>query len=208
MNVAHTSLPVRAQQIAESECTPGTGTIRRLRALVALGYTPQCLSRRLRVLASRVQYWLHSAPHRLPLTVRDAVIELYDQLSMQLPDDPASPRARAEARALGWAPPLAWDDETIDDPAVAPQGLRDTEPSKPAADEVDWAIVLRACHGWTVPRGLTRGEQILAIRRADKHGTSTDHTGRLIGLKGDRVRQLRYADVDVDLYSEAVLCTA
>jgi len=93
------------------------GTTRRLRALVAIGYTQSELCRRLG--------WLDSNGTRLftgkAVTVRKATAEkvaaLYDELAM-LPG--ASQRARNHAARKRWAPPLAWDDDLIDDPNGRP----------------------------------------------------------------------------------------
>jgi hypothetical protein len=46
--------------------------------------------------------------------------------------DKRGPSARAGklARARGWAPTQAWDDDQIDDPAAAPQGIRPAASSR------------------------------------------------------------------------------
>lgn len=100
-----------------------TGTVRRLRALTALGWNRKFLTARLGA-SSRTTWLLALHPEENPLVkvaTRDAVRELYDELSMQpAPNGPTATRIRSIARRHGWAPPLAWDDETIDDPAATP----------------------------------------------------------------------------------------
>lgn len=93
------------------------GATRRLRALVAIGYTQSDLCRRLG--------WLDSNGTRLftgkAVTIRkitaDKVTALYDELAMR---PGSSQRARNHAVRRGWVPPLAWDDDLIDDPNGQP----------------------------------------------------------------------------------------
>ncbi len=47
------------------------------------------------------------------------ISELYDRLSMT---PGPSPQTRGWAKTLGYAPPLAWDEDTIDDPRSRPHG--------------------------------------------------------------------------------------
>lgn len=60
------------------------------------------------------------------VATRDAVRALYDELWDAIPpaaawrERQATSRARGLAARYGWAPPMAWDDETIDDPAAVP----------------------------------------------------------------------------------------
>lgn len=104
------------------------GTVRRLQALCALGYTQVELGKELGVSNRRVHFILQQTMV-LPRT-RDAVAKLYDRLCMTIPTDPEKlahrhvrihARARRAAIKQGWAPPLAWDD--IDDPDETPKGL-------------------------------------------------------------------------------------
>lgn len=46
---------------------------------------------------------------------------VYDELKDQ---QGPNPRMRRLARLRGWAPPAAWDDDTIDDPRAKPSGVR------------------------------------------------------------------------------------
>lgn len=51
--------------------------------------------------------------------IAEAVVDVYDQLEMALPEDgPSSRKTRVDAAARGWLPPLAWTD--IDDPDEQP----------------------------------------------------------------------------------------
>ncbi|MFD7410135.1 hypothetical protein [Kitasatospora purpeofusca] len=99
------------------------GTVRRLRALVAAGWPQAHLASRLDMTPGN----FGAALKRDRVTVRTAraVRVLYDELWNT---DPlaegvtlqAVTRARNHARTSGWAPVGAWDDETMDDPASAP----------------------------------------------------------------------------------------
>ncbi len=102
-----------------------TGTTRRLRALVALGWPRKHLERRLG-LSSRTAWLLTAAPRvqdQVTVGTRDAVRALYDELSLSVPGPSrAATRARNLAVARGWPPPLAWDDDVIDEPRARPRG--------------------------------------------------------------------------------------
>ena len=54
---------------------------------------------------------------RVQRRTAEKVARLYDELSMVAGP---STRATTEAKRKGWAPPLAWDEEDLDDPAAKP----------------------------------------------------------------------------------------
>lgn len=87
------------------------GTRRRLRALVAAGYTPSMLSHELGI-APKDAYTLFSHCDDVPAGIAQAVADLFDRLEMT---PGPSDRARILAHKLRWAPPLAWDEDSIDD---------------------------------------------------------------------------------------------
>lgn len=92
-----------------------TGTRRRLRALQAIGWPHHIIAERLSVDVSLPGKW--ATGRRVMQANAARVAALYDELSMS-----AGPcgRSRAAATRNGWPSPLAWDDETIDDPAAQP----------------------------------------------------------------------------------------
>lgn len=102
-----------------------TGTLRRLRALGCLGYSQAELCRRLGISAENSTR-LFGGNRRVSAKVARKARAIYDELW----DKPntgtdwrsvgVASRARNTARALGWLPPMAWDDDTIDDPDVTP----------------------------------------------------------------------------------------
>ena len=93
-----------------------TGSRRRIQALQALGWPLTTLGAHINVpyteLSALTYRHHHTTAHRA------ATIEhLYNQLSMT---PGPSQRARAHAQAHGYAPPLAWDDDTITNPNAQP----------------------------------------------------------------------------------------
>jgi len=93
------------------------GTVRRLRALCAAGYTHKDLAKRLAV----NEFWLFAMIEGDSDTV-DAdsaarVSALFNQIQL-IPGKSAEARQRARARH--WASPLAWDEDDIDNPAAKP----------------------------------------------------------------------------------------
>jgi hypothetical protein len=92
-----------------------TGTRRRVRALVRIGWPLSHLATRLGVSVQNVCAYTHRVQVRQSTALK--VAALYDELSM-LPGPSSS--ALIRARSKGWPPPLAWDDEDIDNPAARP----------------------------------------------------------------------------------------
>lgn len=100
----------------------GCGTRRRLQALSVIGYPARDIAARLGAMDHKAYLFIQSGRTK---TVRartaDDISRLYDEL-WDRPGPSAITRRRAESK--GWAPPLAWDDDTIDDPAAQPQEWR------------------------------------------------------------------------------------
>jgi AraC-like DNA-binding protein len=95
-----------------------TGTRRRIQALAALGHSLNALSDHLG--HSRDYLRTISARTTVEAHTEQLVRDLYDQWSMRAG---TCTRTRLHAARLGWPPPLAWDDDTIDDPAAQPEGI-------------------------------------------------------------------------------------
>ena len=105
-------------QVAGGSLVDMTGTTRRLRALVAIGYTQTDLCARLGITsANGTQLFTASRKGRVRATTACQVASLYDELSMT---PGPSQDARNRAHRKGWAPPLAWDDDTIGSPEAQP----------------------------------------------------------------------------------------
>lgn len=101
----------------------GTGTRRRLHALVAKGWSQSELARRLGMERANFSKTI-TGDLAYARTVR-AVNALYDELWKADPADHGVPRrwidaSRRHALAHGWAPVGAWDDDQIDNPDALP----------------------------------------------------------------------------------------
>lgn len=113
-------LAVRPER-ATSSSIDGTGTRRRLQALVAIGWSHRALGDRMGMTAPNLGRVIHGYCDQVLVRTARQVAELYDDLSMTPGPDP---RSAARAAAAGWSPPLCWDDDSIDDPAASPAERR------------------------------------------------------------------------------------
>lgn len=102
----------------------GTGTRRRLQALVAAGWPQTRIALRIGIGASNFNKTLHDDRPVRVSTARKAMA-LYEELWRADPRDHGVPqhiydRTRCYARAHRWAPVGAWDDDVIDNPEAFP----------------------------------------------------------------------------------------
>ncbi|WP_333745525.1 hypothetical protein [Streptomyces sp. IBSBF 2950] len=142
---ARALLVLRADPSAPPSRIPvdATGPLRRLRALGAMGFPDAILARELDMHPMN----LHTVLGQATVTVGTAqrVAALYDRAWNADPRTfGATPRgvARTLARAAAarWPSPLAWDDETIDDPAAVPDlGARDSRTTA-LVEDVTWLM--------------------------------------------------------------------
>ena len=111
------------------------GTVRRIQALVAIGWSQNRLAEMLGMNRSNFGSFMNAdqCTVRKALAVRDLYDERWNepQTGTEWHSKTSATRSRNHAKARGWAPPLAWDDDTIDDPDAQPQfgtrlKLRDT----------------------------------------------------------------------------------
>lgn len=129
-----------------------TGTVRRLRALAALGVRIDVIASRLGVTTRAVAYLRDQRRVRVDTAARVQII--YNDLW----DAPAEFRSQATSRnalRLGWLPPLAWDDDTIDlshgDIVQMGYGLHQFIYSPQTAEDIDKIAVERAVAGERIP---------------------------------------------------------
>lgn len=109
-------IPLPAQVVnGGSQALPNVGTRRRLQALVAAGYSNEFIAAEFGISAVNVGQWLRR--DYVSAETLDRVRELFNRL--QLVPGP-SDHARRRAQRLGWQPPLAWDEEDIDNPSAKP----------------------------------------------------------------------------------------
>ena len=103
------------------------GSRRRLQALVALGHSPAHLACQLGISPSRMRRPLHGRTQTVSSATHLTACKLYSQLWNELPAERtrrervAAEAARRQAKSLGWPPPMAVDDDKIDDPKYLPR---------------------------------------------------------------------------------------
>ncbi len=112
--------------LADAAPTPAAGTQRRLQALMVLGWSLTHIQRACALSALGRVLTRDLVTARVARSVRD----FYDAHWQAPPaagprEQSAIDRTRARAERAGWLPPLAWDDDTIDDPdLLAPAAAR------------------------------------------------------------------------------------
>lgn len=159
----------RLALLGERVAVDGTGTRRRLQALTAIGWSQVQLGRELGLTQTRVYQLL--SQDRVGAGTALTVRALYNRL-WDTPPSPANrfetgaiTRARRYAEAHGWCPPMAWDDETIDDPDAAP----DLGAPSTAAFDVDEYLRLRvegvSLEEFARRHGVSKDAVTLALRR-------------------------------------------
>ena len=146
---------------------PAVGTRRRIRALLALGWRHTDITAHMTAhdSAHLSAVVLHQAGDWVTRRTHDAVVHTYDTLSMRPGPSKAT---RARSARLGYPPPLAWDDDAIDDPTATP-----ATPDLVDADAVDHAAITRALTG-DPARPLTRPERQIAVAHLTRQGLTTD----------------------------------
>jgi len=119
---------------------PATGTHRRMQALCALGWSPRSQIQ-MAGLAQAGSTRLLAVNQVWPRTA-EKVRVLYEQLAMTVPP-PGRHATKARHRAVRERvfPPLAWDDDLLDDPAALPCLL---PPVEPVGRDVELAVQHRA----------------------------------------------------------------
>lgn len=130
-----------------------TGTVRRIRALVAMGHSQQTLSDEVGCAFTYISSLTHGRRPTVTVAMAQAVQRAYDRLAMSVG---ASVRGRLKAKRLGWNGPLAWDENTIDDPRALPQ----TDAPMPVATE-GGNVSARWLHGESVVLGRHDRREVL-----------------------------------------------
>jgi transcriptional regulator with XRE-family HTH domain len=147
--------------LAGSAATDATGTRRRVRALVAAGWSQAKIAARLGVGQGNFNAMMRR--ERVAASTARAVTALYEELWDKAPpesshrDKIAASRARRYAAQRGWALPMAWDD--IDDPRAVP------------------------AEGWRRDGGELRGRSLAAEGRdLEALGLSRNEAARRLGV--------------------------
>jgi hypothetical protein len=113
------------EAVGPSALVDGTGTRRRLRALVAVGWPQLDLGRALGMDKKSINEQVNAVKLTTYASTARSVRTLYDELWNV---DPTARginarwirEARARAARRCWAPPAAWDDDYIDSPSATP----------------------------------------------------------------------------------------
>lgn len=115
--------------LADDAWVDSTGTRRRMRALGRIGWSFTVQGERLGT--DRKGAYNFAASKRVSARIARKVRDLYDELW-----DQPGPSWRTQQRAAEkhWPGPLAWDDDTIDDPAVVPVDVTPSNAQRTSAD--------------------------------------------------------------------------
>jgi hypothetical protein len=168
-------------------CRDATGTRRRLRALVALGWTQDQLGGRLGMSRSVVSELILGRTYpQVEQATAGRVTAVYEHLSGT--PGPSEP-ARARARQAGYAPPCAWDEHTIDDPAAGP----DYGPQQCPPGYVDHIAVERGRRGDLPATGLRGDERAAAITMLSTGGQSAKTIAARLGTSQRSITRARAA---------------
>lgn len=104
----------------EQPTVDSIGTMRRLQALTARGWSNTDIGKHLGICPAAVTALrVDRRPQKLATAQR--VADLYDRLWDKPPPGRYAVRVARQAAARGWVPPLAWDCDDIDNPAAKPQ---------------------------------------------------------------------------------------
>jgi transcriptional regulator with XRE-family HTH domain len=160
-----------------------TGTVRRLRALVAMGHSQQVLSSEVGCAFTYISSLTHGRRPTVTVALARAVQQAYGKLSMSVGE---SARARLKARRLGWPSPLAWDDDTIDDPKALPQ----TDAVPPVATEGE-NVVARWLMGEAVILGAEHRDEALA-HLFEWTSLTAEEIGERLGMSKAAAEQVWY----------------
>lgn len=157
------------------------GTHRRIRALMFMGWTQAEIARRLGMKSTKNINDFFAHPDVLRTTA-ERIAAIYDELSMvQGPSN----RIAVLARNRGYAPPLAWDEATIDDPDAKP--YRPKKGANPELHMIDPVIVDRALAGERVKANTAERAEV--VRRWLAAGRSLKSLNEAQGWNAERDRR-------------------
>ncbi|PWJ23344.1 hypothetical protein ATK17_3838 [Branchiibius hedensis] len=157
----------------QSGHVPKVGAVRRVHALMAMGWTKDHIAEAGATSLPRV---LSGPGNLITLEKWREIKTVYEELSMTPGPSPAT---RARARNRGYAPPLAWDDHTIDDPRAEPQ----TDVSVAAgAETIDMVAVDRAIARTGEATSLTPAERTEVVRGMAARGASDRQIGQHLDI--------------------------
>lgn len=176
---------------------PAHGVRRRIRALYWMGWTGVELGRRLGIPHYRVHILGTTKQKRVLRATHEKVAALYEEIS-HLPGP--SPYTAGQARARRYAPPLAWDEDTIDDPTARPAGASKRDHDRIHPDRV---AVLRI---WQrePPKPLHAVDRREFIRQAVDRGLTQAEIADYLGVRTVNVQVVKRQAATVLLQDEPV----
>lgn len=141
-----------------------TGTRRRIHALMWMGWSQESIGAHLGVSPQAVRGWLRG--RSVLRTTAERVAAVYDRLWC-VPGP--NVKARNYARARGFLPPLAYDDEDLDDPAARPaHNVHGTEQGHPRNTDLEASVLVLTRAGLSAAeiavRLNTNKRQVVRIR--------------------------------------------
>lgn len=164
-----------------SGMVPSIGATRRVRALYALGHFSYRIAAECGMSRDAISELAAGKWQTIDYSRLQAVRRVYDRLSMSTD---TSWKARKLAEKNGWAPPLAWDEDTIDDPTAEPV-LDATEPEACTSSDA----VARWLMGESVILGAAGRREAVAYLM-EWSNQSADQIGERLGMEGESVRRL------------------
>lgn len=106
-----------------------TGTVRRLRALMAIGHSGRAIAEAVRTSEAQIHKAAGSGQAYVRRHFAVRVEAAYRQMAFKPPAvSRFTTKSRNTAAAKGWHGPLAWDKSTIDDPAAQPEVAKPYSP--------------------------------------------------------------------------------
>jgi DNA-binding CsgD family transcriptional regulator len=148
---------------------PKVGACRRIRALMAIGHRAQDIAAAVGMDWHSVHNVLNQTGQWISRQRHEQIAAAYDALW----NTPGTSRhLLSRAAAAGWAPPLAWDDDTIDDPNAAPDlGAPAPTDKQVYLEDIEFILddqPLATAQAIADRLGATRDAVQQACRRADR----------------------------------------
>jgi hypothetical protein len=167
---------------AAKDRVDATGTTRRLQALACKSWSTVDIAERIDLHRQTVRRLMLGLKPRIAAFSAERFRALYDEMWEHTGP---SLYASKEAVERGWSPPGAWDDDTIDDPAVKPQLPRDRD------DGYDEAKVIQACNRVLVYDQLRPAERAEAVRRLNAAGKNDQEIAEVLGSSNNTIGKRR-----------------
>ncbi|MFV0435005.1 MAG: hypothetical protein ACK5LO_13625 [Leucobacter sp.] len=162
------------------------GTVRRLRALVALGYSETRLANELGMNVgnlSRIILMRHLYRGKVLAATAERVDTLYERLHMAPNTGSGADSAKRIAKKHRWAPPLAWDDIDHD---AHPNRREQQSTWKDSLDHAAIDIVLTGGKA-----RLSYASRLEVVRILEARETSTREIADRLGSDPETVRRMR-----------------